>query len=185
MRAKYGKFLKPMSDDTFRPSNSSFMFNSIFKAKEIVATEDLYHLFLLCSWSKGIWFLSSFGLRTEVEDFDKINWLSFCMNLKEPTDIGCFNPSMLLCAIMDAIWQARNKKRFQGAMPSQQNSKGFFLGEMVSKVKATSLGEAEVLASELAVKFAMQKQWKEAILEGDAKIVIQACGDIAKASSWT
>ncbi|KAF9609274.1 hypothetical protein IFM89_014468 [Coptis chinensis] len=72
MRAKYGKFLKPVSDDTSRPSNSSFMFSSISKAKEIVAT-------------------------------------------------GFFNPSMLFCAILDAIWQARNKKRFQGAMPSQQS----------------------------------------------------------------
>ncbi|KAF9600201.1 hypothetical protein IFM89_005025 [Coptis chinensis] len=39
-----------------------------------------------------------------------------------------------------------------------RNSEGFLLGGMVSKVKATSPGEVEVLVVELAVKFAMQKQ---------------------------
>ncbi|KAF9617772.1 hypothetical protein IFM89_038534 [Coptis chinensis] len=140
---------------------------------------------------------------------------------------------MLFCAIMDAIWQARNNKRFNGVVASQHsilqqayrvcqnwivaftkpasgsedtdtgegaslssdqnwikpppgwNSEGEFLEGKVGRVRANSPGEAEALAAELAVEFALQKQWKEVILEGDARVVIQACRNIEAATSWT
>ncbi|KAF9597622.1 hypothetical protein IFM89_020101 [Coptis chinensis] len=53
-----------------------------------------------------------------------------------------------------------------------RDSRGEFLGRKVSRVKATSLGEAEALAVELEVNYAVQQHWREVIVEGDAKSVI-------------
>ncbi|KAF9624500.1 hypothetical protein IFM89_011543 [Coptis chinensis] len=66
-----------------------------------------------------------------------------------------------------------------------RNSEGEFLGGKVGRFRANTPGEAEALAVELAVDFALQKQWKEVILEGDAKMVIQACRNIEAITSWT
>ncbi|KAF9603085.1 hypothetical protein IFM89_033810 [Coptis chinensis] len=66
-----------------------------------------------------------------------------------------------------------------------RDSRGEFLGGKVSRVKATSPGEAEALAVELAVNYAVQQHWREVIVEGDAKSVILAYAYMISASSWT
>ncbi|KAF9604596.1 hypothetical protein IFM89_008040 [Coptis chinensis] len=66
-----------------------------------------------------------------------------------------------------------------------RDSRGEFLGGKVSRVKATSPGEAEALAAELAINYVVQQHWRVVIVEGDAKSVILACADMISASSWT
>ncbi|KAF9595224.1 hypothetical protein IFM89_038048 [Coptis chinensis] len=176
--------------------------------------------------------------------------------MEESPDVESFCQSTLFCALMDAIWQARNNTRFNNVRPSQQavlkyayrscsdwykafdpvvlehegqdvventllppeqhwimpppgwckinfdasfqkrssyaniavigrNSDGEYLKGKVSKVRASTPGEAEALAAELAVEFAVQQHWKEVIFEGDAKRVIQACENLDAVSLWS
>ncbi|KAF9606529.1 hypothetical protein IFM89_025902 [Coptis chinensis] len=49
------------------------------------------------------------------------------------------------------------------------------LGGCSKKMKATTSAEAELLAAELAVDFALLQQWKDIIFEGDAMEVVEAC----------
>ncbi|KAF9610634.1 hypothetical protein IFM89_023709 [Coptis chinensis] len=63
----------------------------------------------------------SLCIRTNAVDFMVYEWLHMCLSIKKPPDINNLCSPMLLCAIMDAIWQARNNKRFNGVTASQHS----------------------------------------------------------------
>ncbi|KAF9597675.1 hypothetical protein IFM89_020555, partial [Coptis chinensis] len=126
MRAKYGKFLNPVLEDPKSPSNPSFMFRSIMKAKAIVAR----------------------GMVWQVGDGSKINfwndpWVYF-LGVYKPLKHWMEAQDIPIVTVQDAILAGGD-------------SRGEFLGGKVSRVKATSPGEAEALAAEPRRNYAVQR----------------------------
>ncbi|KAF9593102.1 hypothetical protein IFM89_020166 [Coptis chinensis] len=65
--------------------------------------------------------MSSLCIRTDAANFMVYEWLHMCLNIKKSPDIDNLCSPMLFCAIMHAIWKARNNKMFNGGTTSQQS----------------------------------------------------------------
>ncbi|KAF9605800.1 hypothetical protein IFM89_018527 [Coptis chinensis] len=84
-------------------------------------SEELIHTFFTCEWTRSLWFRSQLNLRTDDPNLNIEMWHLLLMKLEQLDPGGDQSSVSYFIAMLDVIWQVRNKWRFENTTSTHES----------------------------------------------------------------